>query len=407
MSSAQSALESFQRKARGRSIGLAVYPQALSKAHNAHLTCISFYLFVPKLDVDETPFGMTIILECNPEQPTSHISPMYALGYLNPFDFTPDKTFVEASDGLYIAGGPSALSVLFHFLDMARFDTVWSEDADTHFSQIKHYLTAQGYGAKWDFRKERCVVTLAAMVGGKLDKQNTMYRANAGVFIADKVNNCYRQPKFRGDEVNPDTITARRIGPTKHAMIDIETLHSGPDAEMCQVGVCLLNSLEAEPYAVLQLYLEQPYDAKHKVSVDTIKWWHEVGGAGYAYGPSIAASSWLRNHGAIVRTQLDLQYVTNFLSVYLESNEIEYVWCKGKSFDFPVIANVYHSLGFNAPWEGDNGPTPLCYRTFLDVIGEKGPKHETLGHVGSIDAYVQGKHLLASMKKYNIGTPLQ
>lgn len=153
------------------------------------------------------------------------------------------------------------------------------------------------------------------------------------------------------------------------AMLDIESMGTGPNAAVVQIGALAFNSQTgrvASGEFLVDIDLVSSVLEGGEVDQDTVNWWLEIGwrrpvGTKYLVGALAALSDWFRNFPTVER-----------------------VWAQGPSFDIAVLEGFYRRTKMPAPWRYNAARDT---RTVYDLARERGwekpegtePVHNGLG----------------------------
>ena len=124
-----------------------------------------------------------------------------------------------------------------------------------------------------------------------------------------------------------------------HAMIDLETLSTNPDAVILTVGGIKFNPFSKDkPHT--PLYFKVDVDSQtsmgRHVMEDTLQWWQTQ--------PQEIQDEALGEDDRI--TLADMVKQINKWAV-----GVEVFWCQGPLFDYAILQNIYKQLGNPVPWQ--------------------------------------------------------
>lgn len=165
-----------------------------------------------------------------------------------------------------------------------------------------------------------------------------------------------------------------------HAMLDLETLSTQPDAVIADIGVVLFDIAAGHigPTWTAAVNLDSAVRTGGHLEPETIMWWMQQDEA-----PRMRIA---RGGGLPIETALEE------LANWLNQNTVEpELWSNGANFDGVILRQAYQRTGIECPWDWRN---ERCYRTVaklhpeirLERIGEK--------HVALDDAISQAQHLI-------------
>ncbi len=124
-----------------------------------------------------------------------------------------------------------------------------------------------------------------------------------------------------------------------HAMIDLETLSTNPNAVILTVG-----AVKFDPYTTMKpyddLYFRVDVDSQTKlgrdVMQDTLDWWGKQ--------PKEISEEALSDQDRIPLA--DMVKAINKWSV-----GVDVFWCQGPLFDYAILQDIYTQLGHPQPWQ--------------------------------------------------------
>ena len=124
-----------------------------------------------------------------------------------------------------------------------------------------------------------------------------------------------------------------------HAMIDLETLSTNPNAVILTVGGVKFDpTTQMKPYS--EMYFRVDVDSQTKmgrdVMQDTVNWWSKQ--------PKQISDEAFSDDN---RTSLDemIKSINKF------SVGVDVFWCQGPLFDYAILQDIYKQLGHPAPWQ--------------------------------------------------------
>ncbi len=173
-----------------------------------------------------------------------------------------------------------------------------------------------------------------------------------------------------------------------HAMIDIETLGTKPNAVILSVG-----AIKFDPYSN-----SEPFDGKHwrldvdaqtekdrEVNEDTLAWWAKQ-------DPAIQEDAF----GESGRTDC-VQFMKE-LNAWLTG--CESVWCQGPQFDMVILENLFTQFDHHKGWAFWQ---IMDCRTLFNIMPEDPRKaiQQNL-HSADEDAYYQAVCVQQSYKHFNV-----
>ena len=124
-----------------------------------------------------------------------------------------------------------------------------------------------------------------------------------------------------------------------HAMIDLETLSTNPDAVILTIGGVKFDArTQMNPYN--EMYFRVDVDSQTKIGrnvmQETMNWW--------ATQPKEISEEALGDEN---RISLDEMVKT----INKWSVGVDVFWCQGPLFDYAILQNIYKQLGHPVPWQ--------------------------------------------------------
>ena len=171
-----------------------------------------------------------------------------------------------------------------------------------------------------------------------------------------------------------------------HAMIDLETLSTNPNATILTVG-----GVKFDPYNAIEpaqgMYFRVDVDSQTKMGRDvmqeTLDWW--------ATQPKEISDEALGDEN---RISLDEMVKT----INKWSVGVDVFWCQGPLFDYAILQDIYKQLGHPAPWQywqiRDS-------RTLFSLVPRENEKRIGL-HNALEDCYFQAKKVQKVYKQLGI-----
>ena len=124
-----------------------------------------------------------------------------------------------------------------------------------------------------------------------------------------------------------------------HAMIDLETLSTNPNAVILTVGGVKFDpTTQMKPYS--EMYFRVDVDSQTKIGrdvmQDTVNWWSKQ--------PKQISDEAFSDDN---RTSLDemIKSINKF------SVGVDVFWCQGPLFDYAILQDIYKQLGNPVPWQ--------------------------------------------------------
>ena len=167
-------------------------------------------------------------------------------------------------------------------------------------------------------------------------------------------------------------------------MLDLETLGTRPGCKILSIGATVFDT---SSYRVLALtfYLRADPNLQHKLHTYTAAedWWakQDPEVRAEAFGGSLMLLECLRGF---------VTWIEN-LKAEIGSNKIR-IWCKGATFDVPIIEYAMEVYGVQVPWKYYE---VACFRTLQDLglsLGIDADKLDGDKHNALHDAINQAAH---------------
>ena len=172
-----------------------------------------------------------------------------------------------------------------------------------------------------------------------------------------------------------------------HAMIDLETLSTNPDAVILTVGGVKFNpynSVEPSQGMYFRVDVDSQTAMDREVMQDTLEWW--------AKQPKEISEEALGD-----KDRISLEDMVKTINKW--SVGVDVFWCQGPLFDYAILQNFYKQLGHPVPWQywqiRDS-------RTLFSLLPrDPNEKREAL-HNALADCYFQAKKVQKIYKQLNL-----
>lgn len=135
----------------------------------------------------------------------------------------------------------------------------------------------------------------------------------------------------------------------EHVVIDLETMGTGSNAAIIQIGAVLFNEEEKLSYFAMNVDLASSVESGMEIEPGTVKWWMEA---------DATARKLVMERGVRLSAAL-----TQFSSWIVEARRAEgdvMVWGNGATFDNVIMSSAYKAIGLGRPW---GHLQDRCYRT--------------------------------------------
>lgn len=165
-----------------------------------------------------------------------------------------------------------------------------------------------------------------------------------------------------------------------HAMLDLETLGTSPDAAIAEIGVVLFDLARGAlgPTWTVAINLDSAIRTGGRMDPDTVLWWMQQEEA-----PRMRIA---RGGGLPIETALEE------LAKWLNENTVEpEIWSNGANFDAVILRQAYERTRIECPWDWWN---ERCYRTVAKLHPETPIERTGTKHVALDDAIDQARHLI-------------
>lgn len=172
-----------------------------------------------------------------------------------------------------------------------------------------------------------------------------------------------------------------------HAMIDLETLSTNPNAIILTIG-----GVKFDPYTIAEpsqgMYFRVDVDKQtsmgRDVMQDTVDWWSKQ--------PKEISDEAFSDDN---RESLDdmIKKINKF------SVGVDVFWCQGPLFDYAILQDIYKQLGYPVPWQywqiRDS-------RTLFSLVPKDPDEKRTGLHNALEDCYFQAKKVQRVYKQLGI-----
>ena len=172
-----------------------------------------------------------------------------------------------------------------------------------------------------------------------------------------------------------------------HAMIDLETLSTNPNATILTVG-----GVKFDPYTMAEpsqgMYFRVDVDSQTEMGRDvmqeTVNWWSKQ--------PKEISDEAFSDDN---RASLDdmIKKINKF------SVGVDVFWCQGPLFDYAILQDIYKQLGYPVPWQywqiRDS-------RTLFSLVPKDPDEKRTGLHNALEDCYFQAKKVQRVYKQLGI-----
>jgi len=125
---------------------------------------------------------------------------------------------------------------------------------------------------------------------------------------------------------------------TTHAMIDLETLSTRPDATIVTLGAIKFNPHTVEePHTGLYIRfnVDEQSDLGRHVDDGTLEWWSRQ-------------KQEIQDEAFGDHDRVNMDSLTKQLNKWCVG--VDYLWCQGPLFDYAILQNLYKNIGKPCPW---------------------------------------------------------
>lgn len=125
---------------------------------------------------------------------------------------------------------------------------------------------------------------------------------------------------------------------TIHAMIDLETLDTGPSATVLTLGAVKFDPYTAkEPYAELyiKLDIDEQGELGRTISNSTLEWWANQ-------------DEKIQEEAFSTDGRVSIEETLNQLNKWIVG--VDQIWAQGYGFDITMLEDIYRNAGRPIPW---------------------------------------------------------
>jgi hypothetical protein len=172
-----------------------------------------------------------------------------------------------------------------------------------------------------------------------------------------------------------------------HAMIDLETLSTNPNAVILTIG-----GVKFDPYTHTEpsqgLYFKVDVDSQtamgRDVMQETMDWW-------------TTQSKEIQEEAMSVENRIPLTEMTKRINKW--SVGVDVFWCQGPLFDYAILQDIYKQLGNPVPW---NFWQIRDSRTLFSLVPRDPNEIRKEAHNALADCYFQAKKVQKVFKQLGI-----
>jgi len=157
-----------------------------------------------------------------------------------------------------------------------------------------------------------------------------------------------------------------------HAMLDIETLGTDPNAPVLSAAIVFFDP-ETETVHESKMFLFSPNDQPDRpINFDTMKWWMDQ--------TKEAAAHWKNATPGPIRAELEA--FRQFANKY----NVKVWWANSPAFDEVIMSSLFKDFGIQAPWKFW---TWRDVRTVKNFLRDRSPPKNTNAHDPTADCLAQ------------------
>ena len=172
-----------------------------------------------------------------------------------------------------------------------------------------------------------------------------------------------------------------------HAMIDLETLSTKPNATILTIG-----GVKFDPYTYAEpsqgMYFRVDVDSQTTMGSDvqqeTVEWWGKQ-------------ADDVREEALGDGDRIDLKYLIKQINKF--SVGVDVFWCQGPLFDYAILQNFYAQMEVPVPW---NYWQIRDSRTLFALVPRDPNEKRTGLHNALEDCYFQARKVQQVYKHYSI-----
>ena len=172
-----------------------------------------------------------------------------------------------------------------------------------------------------------------------------------------------------------------------HAMIDLETLSTNPNAVILTIGGVKFNP-HTSVIPTQGMYFKVDVDSQtaigREVMQETIDWW-------------ATQSKEIQDEAMGEKDRISLEQMTKNINKFAVG--VDVFWCQGPLFDYAILQDIYKQLGHPAPWQywqiRDS-------RTLFNLVPRDLNEIRTGAHNALADCHFQAKKVQKVYKQLGI-----
>lgn len=174
-----------------------------------------------------------------------------------------------------------------------------------------------------------------------------------------------------------------------HISVDIETTSTASNAKILTIGACTIAGTEYMDHFYVRID-HTWYPTNFATDAETMAWWEQQYKAA--------------REEAFGGTRYPADALTEFAD-WVKQYRGSHLWCKGASFDFPVLKHAFRRYGIDMPWpyKAENDARTLYRLTGIKPVFDEGKvTHNALDDaVAQGDAIRRALTLLGAWERFN------
>ena len=172
-----------------------------------------------------------------------------------------------------------------------------------------------------------------------------------------------------------------------HAMIDLETLSTKPNATILTIGGVKFNpynNIEPSQGLYHRIDVDSQSTMGRDIDPDTVEWWGKQ-------------AEDVREEALGDHDRIDLKYFIKQLNKWCVG--VDVFWCQGPLFDYAILQNFYAQMKVPVPW---NYWQIRDSRTLFALVPRDPNEKRTGLHNALEDCYFQARKVQQVYKHYSI-----
>ena len=168
----------------------------------------------------------------------------------------------------------------------------------------------------------------------------------------------------------------------RHAMTDLETWGTRPGSALRSIGAVTFHPLTGDISSRFYRNISRESCERAGLEIDpeTEKWWEDQSAEARA---------------ALEPDQVSLASALSDFLKWWETNNAQFFWSHGASFDAVLLESAYRACGMEPPWQFWN---VRCCRTILALGNRKPDRKGLIPHYSLHDAQSQARAVAATLR---------